>query len=52
MFTMIAVGMCRQLWEHIMQIELDVPVELTDEEINEVAGGYVIGQSGSTGVKG
>jgi hypothetical protein len=36
-----------------MQIELNVPVELTDEEINEVAGGYVIdGTHAAGGIKG
>ena len=36
-----------------MQIEQDVPVELTEEEITEVAGGYVInGNVGNGGIKG
>ena len=35
-----------------MQIEQDVPVELTDAEIAEVAGGVINGNSGNAGVKG
>ena len=35
-----------------MQIEQDVPVELTDAEIAEVAGGVIQGSTGNMGVKG
>ena len=47
-----SVGTRRQLREHIMQIEQDVPVELTDAEIAEVAGGVIQGSTGNAGVKG
>ena len=35
-----------------MQIEQDVPVELNEDEINEVAGGQINGNATGIGVKG